>query len=114
MISLFKWLRHLRYQPPAPDRRHALRQQARARASARYGGMGERELQLRMELILENFIADRDYKVVETAKRLAMFSLSEQERFLKAAEQLARHSPKLAHRFCLTGIAAMTKMSGAT
>ncbi len=105
---MMKFLKLLRHQPP-PDGERA----ARTRMSALYGGMGEREMQLRMELILEDFIADRNYQVFDTARRLAAFSLSEQDRFLKAAEQLARHSPKLAHRFCLDGIAAMTSMSGA-
>ena len=87
------------------------KRKARAATSVRYGGMGERELQLKMELILENFISDRNYQVFEPAKRLSAFSMSEQERFLKAAERLARRSPNLAHRFCLDGVAALTAMS---
>lgn len=79
--------------------------------TARYGGMGESELQLRMERILENFISDGNYRVFEPAKRLSAFSMSEQERFLRAAERLAQSSDDLAYRFCLNGIAALTAMS---
>lgn len=89
------------------------KRKARGTTSTRYGGMGERELQLRMELILENFISDQNYQVFESAKRLSAFSMSEQERFLKAAKRLARRSPNLAHRFCLDGVAALTAMSEA-
>ncbi len=98
--------RRLRRRPvPAPK-------PVRARMTALYGGMGERELQLRMELIFEDFIAHRDYRVLEPARRLAALSLSEQERFLKAAEQLARKSFKLAYRFCLDGVAALAEITG--
>lgn len=79
--------------------------------TARYGGMGESELQLRMERILENFISDRNYRVFESAQQLSAFSMSEQERFLKAAERLTQSSDNLAYQFCLNGITALTAMS---
>ena len=73
--------------------------------------MGERELQLRMELLFEDSITDHGYRMFEPAKRLAVFSLSEQDRFLKAAERLARKSPGLARSLCLKGVAAMSELT---
>ena len=78
---LLNCFRHLPRKPPPDGERRKLR----TKASARYGGMGERELQLRMELILENFISDRNYQTLGAAKQLSKFGLSEQERFCKAA-----------------------------
>lgn len=85
----------------------------RTKASARYGGMGERELQLRMELILENSISDQSYHTLDTAKQLSKFSLSAQERFCKAAERLAMRSRKLAYHFFIDGVPAITAMTDA-
>ena len=107
--GLLRRLRHLQHAPPSDEERH----KRRAKASARYGGMGERELQLRMELILENFISDRSYRTLDTAKRLSKFSLSAQERFCNAAEGLATHSRKLAYHFFLNGVPAITSMNDA-
>ena len=105
--ELLRHLRRLQHDPP-PDRE---KRKFRAEASARYGGMGERELQLRMELILENFISDRNYRTLDTAKQLSKFSLSAQERFCNAAERLAVHSRKLAYHFFLNGVPAITAMN---
>ena len=86
--------------------------QTRAPTSALYGGMGERELELRMDLILGEFPNKRQYTVSRPAKQLAAFSLSEQERFLKAVERLSRRNVQLAYRFCSDGIAALTSVRG--
>ena len=107
MKRFLKLLRHLRHQPSPKEEA-----KTRTQASALYGGMGERELQLRMELLFENFISNRNYQLFEPARQLATFSLSEQARFLAAADRLARKNRKLAHYFCLDGIAAMDKITG--
>ena len=108
MEALKKWARlYRRSVAPGGTR------QTRTRTSALYGGMGEYELQLRMELTLKDFLTNRDYNVFAPAKQLAAFSLSEQERFLKAAEQLAQINSNLAYCFCRDGIEALTKMDEA-
>ncbi len=78
----------------------------RVQASARYGGMGERELELRMERIVERMLSSR-HSMHEPAKRLAIFNHFEQRRFLKAGRDLARLEPKLAYQFFHHGIPSL-------
>ena len=75
------------------------------KASAEYGGMGERELQLRLELILDK-MATGDPAIYATARGLTAYSLSEQERFLRAAQDWRRQSPEFACQFCHHGLTA--------
>ena len=90
-----------RLPPPTRNKRKPQMQ------SATCGGMGERELQLRMELMLENFISDRNSQIFASAKQLSAFSMSEQEHFFNSAERLAKHSQKLAYQFCINGVTAI-------
>ena len=53
--------------------------------SASYGGMGVRELQLRMELLVDQVLSS-NRSVFEPAKMLAEFAKVEQDRFLNAGE----------------------------
>ena len=67
--------------------------------SSTYGGMGERELQLRMELLVDQVLSSQR-SVFKPAQALVDFSLSDQERFLEAIDTLANTSVELAYNFC--------------
>ncbi len=67
--------------------------------SASYGGMGVRELQLRMELLVDQVISSHR-GVFEPAERLAVFSKVDQDRFLGSVEKISRTSVELAYNFC--------------
>lgn len=67
--------------------------------SSTYGGMGERELQLRMELLLQHMI-DANHSVFKPAQALVDFSLADQERFLETVDTIANTNIELAYNFC--------------
>ncbi len=68
-------------------------------ASAQYGGMGVRELQLRMELLVDQVLSSRR-SVFEPAKHLAEFAKAEQDRFLHSVDKIRNTSVELAYNFC--------------
>lgn len=70
--------------------------------SSTYGGMGERELQLRMELLVEQVLSSQR-SVFKPAQELVDFSLTDQERFLESIENLSNTSVELAYNFCHFG-----------
>ncbi len=67
--------------------------------SASYGGMGVRELQLRMELLVDQVISSHR-SVFEPAKELAGFAKVDQDRFLNSVEKICSTSVELAYNFC--------------
>jgi len=67
--------------------------------SASYGGMGVRELQLRMELLVDQVLSSHR-SVFEPAKMLAEFAKIEQDRFLISIETICNTSVELAYNFC--------------
>ncbi len=67
--------------------------------SSSFGGMGERELQLRLELLVEPILSTH-HSVFEPAQALVTSSLADQERFLDSVETIANSSIKLAYNFC--------------
>ncbi len=77
----------------------SLERQGRLTTSASYGGMGVRELQLRMELLLSQMISSRR-SVFEPAKELAEFAKVDQDRFLSSVEIFCNTSVELAFSFC--------------
>ena len=81
-------------------------------ASAQLGGMGERELQLRMEMLVDKALREKSSSVFATSKRLAAFSLHEQERFLNAVARLQKQSDSLAYCLCCHGSPALTALQG--
>ncbi len=83
-----------------------IEQGPRIRASARYGGMGERELELRMEQIIERILSTRR-RVHEPAKQLAPFNHFEQRRFLDSGQALADRDVELAYQFFHFGIPSL-------
>ncbi len=89
----------------APDYRKAkengksLGKRDSATTSASYGGMGVRELQLRMELLVDQVISSQR-SVFEPAKQLAEFAKIEQDRFLRSVDKICSTSVELAYNFC--------------
>jgi len=64
----------------------SLERQGGLTTSASYGGMGVRELQLRMELLVDQVLSTRR-SVFEPAKVLASFAKAEQDRFLDSIDE---------------------------
>lgn len=83
-----------------------IEQGPRIQASAQYGGMGERELELRMEQIIERILSARR-RVHEPAKQLAPFNHFEQRRFLDSGQALADRDVELAYQFFHFGIPSL-------
>jgi nitric oxide reductase NorD protein len=67
--------------------------------SSNFGGMGERELQLRMELLIDQVLSNKN-SVFAPAQALVGFSLADQERFLKSVDNISMTDAMLAFNFC--------------
>jgi nitric oxide reductase NorD protein len=91
---------------PAPLQRS---KPLRSRSTVRYGGMQERELQARLELLLDPVLT-RHRSVLEPARALAEFSLVEQQRFLASIDRVSLHEPELAFHFCQLAIPALAEL----
>ncbi len=101
-VRLYRNLR----QGPARLPEELIEQGPRIRASAQYGGMGERELELRMEQVIERILSNRR-RVHEPAKQLAAFNHFEQRRFLESGQALANKDVELAYQFFHFGIPSL-------
>lgn len=77
----------------------SLQKQGGITTSATYGGMGVRELQLRMELLV-NQVLTTQRSVFEPAKQLAVFAKVDQDRFLDSVEKICNTNVELAYNFC--------------
>ncbi|MFK7816860.1 MAG: nitric oxide reductase activation protein NorD [Gammaproteobacteria bacterium] len=77
----------------------SLERQGGLTTSASYGGMGERELQLRMEILVDQVLSSRR-SVFEPAKELAVFAKVDQDRFLNSVDTFCNTSVELAFNFC--------------
>ncbi len=77
----------------------SLERQGGLTTSASYGGMGERELQIRMELLVDQMLSTQ-HSVFEPAKQLVGFAKVDQDRFLNSVEKLSHTSVELAFYFC--------------
>lgn len=77
----------------------SLERQGGLTTSASYGGMGVRELQLRMELLVEPVLSVQN-SVFEPAKELASFAKVDQDRFLHSVDEICKTSVELAFNFC--------------
>lgn len=80
--------------------------------SAQVGGMGERELQLRMEMLVGKALETKSTQVFETSQALAGLSLTEQDRFMQAATRLQQKNEDLAYCFCCHGIHGLKTLRG--
>ena len=67
--------------------------------SSTFGGMGERELQLRMELLVDQMLSTKN-SVFEPAQTLVSSSLADQERFLESVDAISKINVELAFYFC--------------
>ncbi len=67
--------------------------------SSNFGGMGERELQLKLELLVEDVLSASN-SVFGPAQALVNISLADQERFLASVEHLTKYDVQLAYEFC--------------
>ena len=67
--------------------------------SSAFGGMGERELQTRLELLVDDILSAKN-SVFKPAQALANVSLDDQERFLATVEAIANINVELAFQFC--------------
>ena len=77
----------------------SLERQGALTTSASYGGMGVRELQLRMELLVDQVISSHR-SVFKSAEQLAEFAKVDQDRFLGSVEKISMTSVELAYNFC--------------
>ncbi len=82
------------------------------RSTAKFGGMQERVLQARIELLVDA-VMTRHRSVIEPARALTAFSLVEQERFLASVDRISLHDPEFAFRFCHQAIPALAEMDDA-
>ncbi len=80
----------------------SLERQGGLTTSASYGGMGVRELQLRMELLVEPVLSVQN-SVFEPAKELAGSAKVDQDRFLNTIEKICNTSIELGFSFCQFG-----------
>ena len=101
-VQLYRNIR----QGPARLPEELIEQGPRIQASAQYGGMGERELELRMEQIVERILSGR-HSVHEPAKQLTAFNHFEQRRFLESGQTLADSDTELAYQFFHFGIPSL-------
>ena len=77
----------------------SLESQGGITTSASYGGMGVRELQLRMELLVEPVLSTHN-SVFDAAKQLATFAKVDQDRFLCSVEKVCNTNIELGFHFC--------------
>lgn len=70
--------------------------------SSSYGGMGEREVELRLELLVEPVLNPKR-TVFKPAQLLAQSSLADQERFIASVDELTKTDIELAFQFCHLG-----------
>lgn len=91
--------------------RHTPGRAKRRESTAAHGGMGERELQLRLELLVPGAMESDDYNVYETARRLSEFGLHAQTSFLDATRKLVPYGDDFAFQFCKHGPAALAILS---
>ncbi len=71
--------------------------------SSSFGGMGERELQLRLELLMDGVLSSSQHSVFEPAQALVGSSLADQERFIASVEKFTATDEILAYNFCHFG-----------
>jgi nitric oxide reductase NorD protein len=72
---------------------------ARSSVALASGGMRERELQIRLDLLLDTVMTPRR-SVLDPARILAKWHLVEQKRFINCVERIAMASPELAYQCC--------------
>ena len=91
--------------------KHKTSRGPKIKASAIFGGMGEREMQLRLELHLEPILTIKK-SVIEPARNLCAFSMQDQERFINAVKNICDTDMELAYSFCHHGVESLKYLEG--
>lgn len=78
-------------------------------ASSSYGGRGEREIQLKLELLL-GIPNKKNAELLTLSKGLTAFSMADQDRLLKAVESFAAY-PDLTYSLCRNGLLALRELN---
>ncbi len=77
-----------------------------SRSGAHYGGMQVRELQARLEIVLDA-VLNRHLSVLVPAQKLAALSLMDQQRFLDSVDRISLINTEYALQFCYEAIPAL-------
>lgn len=86
--------------------KHKTARGPKTKASAIYGGMGEREIQIKLELLLDPIISNQK-GVLVPAKNLCVFNMQDQERFIKTVDRISETNVELAYNFCYHGVESL-------
>ena len=86
--------------------KHKTARGPKTKASAIYGGMGEREIQIKLELLLDPIISSQK-GVLVPAKNLCVFNMQDQERFIKTVDRISETNVELAYNFCYHGVESL-------
>lgn len=81
----------------------------RPRSTSNFGGMQVRELQARLEIMVDA-VLKRQRSVLKPAQALAEFSLMQQTRFLDSLDKISLKNQELAYQFCQLGITPLTEI----
>lgn len=79
------------------------------RSTTSFGGMQVRELQARLEIMVDA-VLNRQRSVLKPAQKLAKFSLMQQKRFLDSLDKISLCNQELAYQFCHLGIPALAEI----
>ena len=91
------------------ERLNASKTVERKSSSTDFGGMGEREIQLRLELLID--LPNRDLSdLFRTAQALTRFGMADQLRLLEAAQQLSLLSTEVTHEFCCRAVVPLKQL----
>ena len=79
------------------------------KASAKYGGMAERQIQMLLELHLEPILTNQK-SIIEPAKNLCLFSMQDQQRFIDTVGNICDTDMELAYEFCHNGVESLQSL----
>ena len=76
------------------------------KATAKYGGMAERQIQMNLELHLEPILTNQK-SIINPAKDLCLFSMQDQERFIQTVGEMCDINMDLGYEFCHHGVESL-------
>ena len=79
------------------------------KATAKYGGMAERQIQMNLELHLEPVLSNQK-SIIDPAKDLCLFSMQDQERFIQTVGNICDTNMDLAYEFCHHGVESLKQL----
>ena len=79
------------------------------KATAKYGGMAERQIQMNLELHLEPILSNQK-SIIDPAKDLCLFSMQDQERFIQTVGNICDTNMDLAYEFCHHGVESLKQL----